>query len=108
MDTADLGPSLKLKEFLRLEGMGRSSFYKIPEHIRPRVFTVPGTSVRIITSAERAAYHARLAAYQENIASNLEAERRARSEHFSALGRRAAQSPRHPCRNPKNKKRRSA
>ena len=57
---------------------------------------IPGIAVRILTSAKRARYHARLEAWQRAHADELEAERRRRSEHFSVMGKRAFKSPKHP------------
>lgn len=90
------GPSYTLAEFCKLERMCPTTFYKIDPSVRPRVIKIPGTAVRIITSAERARYHARLEAWQRDHADELEAERRRRSEHFSVMGKRAFKSPKHP------------
>ena len=87
--------------------MCAATFYKIDESVRPNLMRIPGTNVHIITAAERARYHARLEEWQRDHAAELEAERRRRSEHFSVMGKRAAQSPKHPCRR-NAKKRRSA
>jgi hypothetical protein len=92
------GPSIKLSEFWKLENMSATTFYKIPEDIRPRVFQIPGTTIQIITAKERRRYHDRLEKWQKDHAAELEAERARRSERYSELGRRAVASPRHWCR----------
>jgi hypothetical protein len=101
------GPSYSLAEFCALEKICQATFYKIDIAVRPKLTLIPGTNVRIITSAERARYHARLAKWQTDHADELEAERRRRADHFSLLGKRGAASPKHYCRRGA-KKRRSA
>jgi hypothetical protein len=86
--------SLSLEEFRWLEGLSRSSMFKIRRlGLGPRTYCVPGTRIIRITPAARAEWHERMHNLGDQEAASLERQRR--SELASRAGRAAAASPRH-------------
>ena len=93
-DALDREPSMTINEFLAVERISRSSYYKMRDHgYGPAETLVPGSTIIRITARARRKWHARLEEWGRSEAAELERERRA--EQRRAAGKNAAASPQH-------------
>jgi hypothetical protein len=98
-DALDREPSMTINEFLAVERMSRSSYYKMRAlGYGPAEMRVPGTEIIRISARARREWHARLEERNRSEAAELEHERRASQRR--AAGKNAAASPRHISRRP--------
>jgi len=98
-DALDREPSMTINEFLAVERISRSSYYKMRDHgYGPAETRVPGTEIIRISARARREWHARLEERARSEAAELERERRASQRR--AAGKIAAASPKHVSRRP--------
>jgi len=93
-DALDREPSMTINEFLAVERISRSSYYKMRDHgYGPAETRVPDTEIIRISARARREWHARLEERARSEAAELERKRRASQRR--AAGKAAAASPMH-------------
>lgn len=105
-DTTE-GQSQTRGEFCQTERISKSVFYELKKRgLAPDELEIPGTTIKRITPAARAAWRERMAELAKGEAAQLEAERRRALT--AVAGRIAAASPAHVSRRgPRTAKRRA-
>jgi len=106
-DELGVDRSMTIPEFCALERISTASYVKMRKlGLGPEELRVPDMKMVRITPASRLEWHAKMAVIREQRATQLESERRRRSEQASLAGKKGAASATHWCRLPREQRQR--